>query len=190
MSRAYRIQLSEKLQRVLRADDHVCSQLELLDILPHEEMAKLLEEELLRRGFERKEEGLVREQNGVKITIDPASGTITVHSELCEEATLEADREARVYDDWQSASRKQVEEAARETLRQELENRAKAKTDKLQKEATDRLEGELADIQKELGQAVNRVTGEALKRKAAQLGQIKEMTEDPESGSLTIVLEV
>ena len=33
-------------------------------------------------------------------------------------------------------------------------------------------------------------TAEALKQKAAQLGQIKEMTEDPQSGSMTIVLEV
>ena len=31
---------------------------------------------------------------------------------------------------------------------------------------------------------------EALKRKAASLGQIKEMTEDVESGSLTIKVEV
>jgi hypothetical protein len=37
---------------------------------------------------------------------------------------------------------------------------------------------------------VNRVTAEALKRKAASLGQIKEMTEDPQAGSLTIVVEV
>jgi F0F1-type ATP synthase membrane subunit b/b' len=190
MSRAYRIQLSEKLQRVLRAKDHVSSQIELLEILPQEQMAQLLEQELERRGFVRGEEGLVREQNGVKVTVDPATGTITVHSELCEEASLQIDREARVFDDWQRESREKMAEAAREELRRELEAKAQEKTEKLQKEATDRLEGELADIQKEIGQAVNRVTGEALKRKAAQLGQIKEMTEDPQSGSLTIVLEV
>ena len=37
---------------------------------------------------------------------------------------------------------------------------------------------------------MNHVTREALKQKAAQLGQIKEMTEDPQSGSLTIKVEV
>ena len=36
----------------------------------------------------------------------------------------------------------------------------------------------------------NKVTADALKVKAAQLGQIKEMTEDPQAGSLTIVVEV
>ena len=45
-------------------------------------------------------------------------------------------------------------------------------------------------MRKELNEAVNAVTREALKRKAAQLGQIKEMTEDPEAGSLTIKVEV
>jgi len=190
MSRAYRIQLSERLQRVLRAKDHVSSQIELLEILPQEQMTALLEEELVRRGFERQAEGLVREQNGVKVTVDPASGTITVHSEQCEEANLMAEKEARVYDDWQQKSRQHVEETARDQLRGELEAEAKKKADKLQKQVTDQLEGNLADIQAEISQAVNRVTGEALKRKAAQLGQIKEMTEDPNSGSLTIVLEV
>jgi hypothetical protein len=52
------------------------------------------------------------------------------------------------------------------------------------------LEGHLSDLQKELNEAVNRVTAEALKQKAAQIGQIKEVTEDPQSGSLTIKLEV
>jgi hypothetical protein len=55
---------------------------------------------------------------------------------------------------------------------------------------TDRLEGQLRDLRQELDQVVNRVTAESLKRKAAQLGQIKEMTEDPQAGSLTIVVEV
>ena len=55
---------------------------------------------------------------------------------------------------------------------------------------TDQLEAQLGDLRQELDQAVNRVTAEALKRKAAQLGQIKEITEDPQAGSLTIVVEV
>jgi hypothetical protein len=37
---------------------------------------------------------------------------------------------------------------------------------------------------------VNRVTTGALKQNAAQLGQIKEVTEDAESASLTIKVEM
>ena len=61
---------------------------------------------------------------------------------------------------------------------------------RLQGEATEQLEGALADVRKELNDAVNAVTREALKRKAAQMGEIKEMSEDPEAGSLTIKVEV
>ena len=60
----------------------------------------------------------------------------------------------------------------------------------MQAEVTDKLEARLGDLRRELDQAVNRVTAEALKRRAAQLGTIKQLTEDPQSGSMTIVVEV
>ena len=60
----------------------------------------------------------------------------------------------------------------------------------LEGRATARLESELEGLRSEFDQVVNRVTAEALKRKAAQLGQIKEITEDARDGSMTIFLEV
>ena len=54
MSRAYRIRVSETVRRVLRATDHVSTQLELLEILPREQMADLLADELERHGFQRR----------------------------------------------------------------------------------------------------------------------------------------
>lgn len=41
-----------------------------------------------------------------------------------------------------------------------------------------------------LQHVINRVTATALKRKAVQLGEIKQLTEDESTGNLTIVLEV
>jgi hypothetical protein len=189
MSRAYRLKVRETLRRVLRASDHVSTRLELLEILPQEQMAELLTEELVRRGFRRKGKSLVRQANGTDVTIEPATGTVTVGAEAVEHVELEGDKEGSAYGEGPEA-RKAVEADLRKKLRQDLEGRAKQKTGKLQKEVTDRLEAQLGDLQKELDQVVNRVTAEALKRKAAQIGQIKEMTEDPQSGSLTIVLEV
>ena len=87
-------------------------------------------------------------------------------------------------------TRKSAEKDLRAGLRQDLEQRADPEEGKLQSAITDRLEAQLVDLRKELDQVVNRVTAEALKLKAAQIGQIKELTEDPQSGSLTIVLEV
>ena len=53
----------------------------------------------------------------------------------------------------------------------------------LQTEVTDKLEGKLGDVKSDLDQAVNRVTAEALKRKAAQLGTIALTSSDCRSAS-------
>lgn len=190
MSRAYRVKVRESLKRVIRAQDHVGTQLELLQILPAEQMAGLLEAELERRGFKRSGKALVRKEAGVTTRVDPLSGTVTVQAEAEEQVKLESEAETRVYEEWGRSGEKQAKEAARQQLKANLKKQADRKESQLQRQVTDRLEGRLADLRKELDQAVNRVTAEALKQKAAQIGQIREMTEDPEKGSLTIVLEV
>jgi vacuolar-type H+-ATPase subunit E/Vma4 len=190
MSRAYRIRVRENLKRLLRAHDRVSTQLELLEILPPEQMAGLLEQELLSRGFQRKGELLVRQQaGGVTVAVDPASGRVTVQAEASERVDLQAEREGRVYDDAGPHAR-ETKKRLQEELQKALARQADEKAAKLQSEVTDKLEAQLSDLRRELDQAVNRVTAEALKQKAAQLGQIKQMTEDPQTGSLTIVLEV
>jgi hypothetical protein len=184
MSRAYRIKVRESLKKVLRAHDHVSTQLEILEILPPEEMADLLRRELLGRGFEQQGNAMVRKQKGVTVKVEPETGTVTVEVETREELQTRRESEAWVGDI------KTGKDALRKQLRSQLEAQAKEKEEKLQQEVTDRLEGQLTDLRQELDQAVNRVTAEALKRKAAQMGQIKAISEDPQSGSMTIVLEV
>jgi hypothetical protein len=189
MSRAYRIKVRESLRRVLRAHDRVSTQLELLEVLPAEQMAQLLAEELKRRGFEEKGGALVRTQEGVTVRVEPATGTVSVEAHASQDADLEAEKTGRAFDDF-GPDAQQVKKQLRERLHQELERQAAEEAAALQAQVTDRLERELGGLRRELDQAVNRVTAEALKQKAAQLGQIKEMTEDPQTGSLTIVVEV
>ena len=52
MSRAYRITVKESETRELRGSDEICTQLELLEILPPEQMADLLKGELKKRAME------------------------------------------------------------------------------------------------------------------------------------------
>jgi hypothetical protein len=189
MSRAYRIRVRESLRRVIRAHDRVSTQLELLEVLPPEQMAQLLTEELKRRGFEEKGGRLVRKEKGITVSVDPKGGTVTVESEESHEAALEGEKDGRAYDDLGPNART-VQKQLREELLKDLQRQADQKATELQSQVTDRLEQELGELRRELDQAANRVTGEALKQKAAQLGQIKEMTEDPQTGSLTIVVEV
>ena len=189
MSRSYRIAIRETLKRVIKANDRVSTQLEILEVLPCDEMAELLAQELEKRGFERKDGQLVKEQDGVKVSVDPQTGTLTVSAEAQQAVDLEQEKEGRAWDDM-GPNAKDVREKLREQAKADLEKQADRKTSELQTEVTDKLEKQLGEVRRELDQAVNRVTAEALKRKAAQMGQIKEMTEDPQTGSLTIVVEV
>lgn len=186
MSRAYRLRVRESLRRLVRTGDHVESELELLDILPAAEMAGLLADELARHGFQRRGERLSRSRGGVSVSVQPATGSVRVASQLDEAVEVTAERQVVLTDRTSRHAREQVRKSLRKTLKQDLKKEA----DRLQEQATDRVEAELAGLRRELDQVVNRVTAEALKRKAARIGQIKELSEDPESGSLTIVVEV
>ncbi len=189
MSRAYRIRVRECTSRVVTAEDRVSTRLEILEILPPQDMGALLAEELEKRGFRREGGLLVREEEGLTITVEVESGTVTVLAQGAEEVELEAEREGRAFDDYGPDATK-VRQQLQEQAKKELEKQAERETTRLQGEVTTRLEERLGELRHELDQAVNRVTAEALKRKAAQLGEIKELTEDPETGSLTIVVEV
>ena len=70
------------------------------------------------------------------------------------------------------------------------QGKATKASEQLQGKATQELEEKLCDLQPELSDVVNKVTREALKQKARQLGSVKEVSEDEETGSLTIKIEV
>src|SRR5262249_4824444 len=99
MSRAYRIAVRESIKRVVRARDHVSTDLEVLGILSKEQMAGLLAQELQSRGFKQKGKNLVRSKDGVSITVEPDSGKVTVQSDLEQEIQIDGERIRRSYDD-------------------------------------------------------------------------------------------
>ncbi|MFO0807222.1 MAG: hypothetical protein U0746_01215 [Gemmataceae bacterium] len=189
MSRAYRIRVSESLTRTLRAEDSISTQIELLEVLPASEMTELLSDELKRRGYVEVEGKLVRREGGVATEVDPKTGTVTVRAKSEQKEEVRAEQEGYAYDDI-GPSEATVKEGLRRQLQQTLQKAADQAEAKLQKDTTERLEGALSGLQQELNQAVNRVTAEALKKKAAQIGQIKQVTEDSQTGSLTITVEV
>ena len=189
MSRAYRISVSESQNRVVRAEDRVSTHLELIEVLPCDQLSALLTEELKKQGFKEKDGQLVRKDKDVQVAVNPDTGEVTVSAESAEKVQLSTTRDGRAYDD-AGPNAKRVKEDLKKEAVKELDKQAAAKASDLQTKVTDRLERKLGDVREELDQVVNRVTAAALKRKAAQLGQIKEITEDAQSGSLTIVVEV
>jgi hypothetical protein len=189
MSRAYKIKVKESARRLLRARDQVSTQLELLEILPSQRMADLLSNELQRRGFQKQSADVLRRtQDGIVIEINTTTATVTARVEIEQSVLVEGERQA--WTEARGAQAQKEERKYRDELQKDLQRQTDEQRTKLQTQVTDQLERHLADLQKELDQAVNRVTAEALKEKAAQLGHIKELTEDAATGALTIVLEV
>jgi hypothetical protein len=189
MSRRYRIQVRETLRQVVKKEDHVRSQLEMLEVLPADQMADLLAEELVRRGFERSDGSLVRKRGDVEVTVELETGAVTVRAASEKRVEMEKTQERYSYGEGRRDTRP-LEKQLRQDLRESLEQEVEEQAERLQAEVTDLLEAQLGDVTAELDQAVNRATAEALKRKAAQMGRIKQMADDPESGSLTIVVEL
>jgi hypothetical protein len=185
MSRAYRIKISENLRRHIEVSDGIQSKLEILDILPPEQTAALLERELAAAGFEQCEEDgqWVRvDADGVVVRVDAKQSTVTVSAGA--EADVELTRE-RVVSAW-AENDANTREAGRKGLMRELEGDVQEREKNLQAKVTRELEGKLGDLRRELDQISNRVTVDALKQKAASMGEVQEVSEDPQTGSLTI----
>jgi hypothetical protein len=131
----------------------------------------------------------VRQEKGIEITVDACTAEVEVKSTVTGEFEQETDRSS-YYDTDRPTDREKIESQLREEARRGLEKKAQEEEKRLERDATDKLERRLRDLQPELDQVINRVTAEGLKRKASRLGQIKEITEDSESGNVTIVVEV
>lgn len=190
MSRAYRISVKESDTRHLKAGDEIGTQLEILEILPPEDMATLLRNELKNRGFEEQADGtLVRKDGAVTVTVDPCSGEVTVKAQTEETVSQEARREASGFNDI-GPSETSLRDRVKDQLKQDLDKKFEQEQSRLQTKATEQLEKHLQKIQPEISEIVNKVTRDALKQKAQQMGTVTEISEDAETGSLTIKLEV
>jgi hypothetical protein len=187
MSRAYRIRVSESLERHVHIKDGVATQLDLLPVLSKPRMGQLLLDELKARGYTEKDGKAVRtDPDGVEISIDPATGEVAITLKAETDIKLNADRTSTVAEERSAGA----EEELRGRVKKELERTAEREEKALEAEVAAKLERRLHDLQQELDQISSRVTGTALKERAASLGEIEEITEDPESGQVTIKVRV
>ena len=190
MSRAYRISVSESVRRHVRVSDGIRTQLELLDVLPADAMCSLLAHELSQRGFESDGDDMVRvDDDGVEIRVAVKGdnvGHVTVRLGKESDVDIEVERTRRVYRE----SEKEARAILREQVGEAIEQQTRSAEAELSAEVTEILERKLRDLRREFDQIGNRVTAEALKTRARQLGEVKEITEDPETGSLTIKVRV
>ena len=189
MSRAYRIQVSEGVQRIVHVEDGVQDTIEVLPILPPERMAELLASELERRGFARPEQDgeavLVRiGKENVTAEVNVRTGTVTVS--IADDVTLELSAEAEATAESPESARQEAERR----LQHAIDQKAAPLQDAARQAATARLERELAELRPELDAVVNAVTGEALVEKARELGEIESIEGTVADGTLTIKVRV
>jgi hypothetical protein len=183
MSRVYRIRISETVTRTVHVKDGIERPIDLLGILPSDEMNELLRQQLETDGFNRQDNGsMVKDQNGVIIEIDP--GERKIQASVAQSQKLSATVK-QSQQSW-GESRKEAKEMALSTAKAEANDQIQLEEKRLQEQVTEQLTDALGEIQRQIDQAINRATGEALKRRAAQLGEIEEINEDPETGSLQI----
>jgi len=183
VSRAYRVTVRGSVHRVVHVEDGVCTALELLPILPASRTAELLAAELERRGFTRKNGASSRvSEDGVIVEIELATGAVSVKAEATANIAIETEHSERIAEENLEAGRRR----AQEHVAQRAETAAVAAEAKARDEVATRLEKKLGDLRRELDSVTARVTAEALKEKARQIGEIEEMSEDAETGELTI----
>jgi hypothetical protein len=187
MSRAYRIQVSESVTRVVHVEDGIDTKLELLDILPPAETGAILGAELARRGFT-VEDGLARrtDADGIIVEIALETGEVRIRIADQGEVKVSTQREGVAFEEVVDQARQRLSDQAKEALERQIEAEQKA----LQQAVTERLERKLGDVREELEQVANRVAAEALKRKAATLGEVQEVHEDEQTGNVTIRVRI
>lgn len=184
MSRAYRIQTSRTVERVVVVDDAVCTDLELLPLLPKERLSTLLEDELKQRGFEVEEGVAVRDEEGnIRVEVDLETARVTVRATGETTVSHTATRGSYADDD---KARARIEREAETAANKRIDVEAEA----IEAQATQVLEAAVRELRDELDQVVHGVTASALKEKAASLGEITELSEDPETGEMTIKVKV
>jgi hypothetical protein len=181
-SRPYRVTTAPPVGKTVVAEDHVRTKLHIPPILPPEASGAIMAGVLKGRQFTDGPDGtLVRERDGVKVTVDPVGGDVTVS----------ADKSAEVKPPPSNPSpcgcRMQKSLAEAEAALDREADRARRG---MEKNLTRRLEGVIPKIGCELEGVVQQVTKAAILEKARSMGEIRELSEDPKTGAMTVVVEV
>ncbi len=182
MSRPYRITGGDPHHSTtVVATDVVTTTIDIPPILPPEQTAPILSQVLRERGFSEDGEGhLSREDGGVKVDVDPTNGSVTVSAEESADAPTDDDKGGG---SGCNPCGERLRRAARESTRDNVQKG-------LQGRVTGRLERALGPLGCELERVGNQVAAKALVAKAKTVGEIKQITHDNETGSITIVVEV
>jgi FtsH ternary system-associated peptide len=195
MSQSYVIRVSASVSETVDAADKRTKSLQLTEIVPCDEQAEIIRNELRDRGWEEVEgsEGQVWEKTDGKVRqrIDLESMTHEAQVEL--QRTLERERTITVRGD------KDFEDPDERRAKEEASlQRAIAVTDEERNEVHQTMQREIAETldeseearTEEVNEVIAAVYAESLKRKARRMGSVTEMRESQEGGEFELVIKL
>ncbi len=172
MSRGYRVSWRPPVRRASRdidAEDRLHLRVELMPILDEGEMAALLRAELEAGDWSVSGDDLVCERDGADVRLSGGEVVASVRDRVTVTGSGRTDHEAGI------AAEARVEGTERD----------------LKRAVTRRLTGLEKDLRGELDRVVQRVYIEALKRKAARMGDVESIDERTgEDGELELTIRV
>lgn len=195
MSQSYVIRVSASVSETVDAADKRTKSLQLTEIVPCDEQAEIIRNELRDRGWEEVEgsEGQVWEKTDGKVRqrIDLDSMTHEAQVEL--QRTLERERTITVRGD------KDFEDPDERRAKEEASlQRAIAVTDEERQEVHQTMQREIAETldeseearTEEVNEVIAAVYAESLKRKARRMGSVTEMRESQDGGEFELVIKL
>lgn len=186
MSRAYRIRAAASLTHHSRVEDGIQAQLELLDILGPDRTAALLGDALAEKGWS-VTDGVARKELGEAVAeVELATGRVRLTASAEEQVEIDGELSKQVYEEHLDGAQKDLEQR----LSQKLARDAKAHDEAVGKRLGDALERALIEIKPELDEVTDQVTRASLREKADQLGEVLDVSENPETGEMTIRVKV
>lgn len=182
-SRPWKLTTNEVIGKTITAADSVTQNLDLPPILPSDQMGELLGAALEERHFEDDGTGkLTRERDGVTVTVDTNTGTLTASAEESQDLPMPPPPPS-------SPCTCRQREKLKQAHNERVIPPSGKDEDELQRKVTARLEGVVSKLGCEIEAVVHGVTKKALKKKAAQLGEVVHEEEDKQGG-LVIVVKV
>lgn len=190
MSRAYNIPIRACDSRTVVGEDEVSSALDLIPILPPEQMGQILLDELQKRGYQLDPCGtsVSKDTEGVTIQVG-LDGVVSAKVSVSNKIETEAVVNVRTDTDYDNnpnhpGYKRRLEEIekAKEQVAAALDKKFKDAQDGVRATATAKLEGALRGLKAELDEVVGETLAVALEKKAATLGEIVEKSKTPDGG--------
>jgi len=192
MSKCYLIRLQESVSvgTSVTASDTMTHRIEVTNVLTEKEMKKLLAEELEKQGWEEISDRVYKkksENNGIELVWDLEKGEVT--ASLAQDKEVVHETVVTIHSHSERGAQKELKRR-KKAEQDRVEAAAETVQRKMQKQISNLLGDSEEERRKQLNQILEKVYGEALKRKAMTLGNVMSIDESIEGDDYELIIRV